>query len=144
MWTECVTTSRTLWRLEGVIFPFSSTKMTSSIANLYDYVMFVWTSITLHHFLSVSLMIHGAYNYFKHCKIAQNRHDSYTLLSQCGINLVYYLICIHNGLSNLIRVPLWMIELFAYPGTKICLDTPVVYRELRKIYWNLQDNMEIS
>jgi len=30
--------------------------------------------------------------------------------------------------------PLWMIELFAYPGTKICLDTPVVYGELRKIY----------
>ena len=58
---------------------------------------------TLHHFLSISLddswSITG--HIFKHCKIAQNMHDSYSLLSQCGINLVYYLICIHNGLSHL-------------------------------------------
>ena len=45
---------------------------------------------------------------------------------------------IMNGLFHLIRVPpLLMTDLFAYPGTKFCLDTPRTGNSLRRIAENL-------
>ena len=45
---------------------------------------------------------------------------------------------LHIGQFHLIRgTPLWMTDLFAYPGTKFCLDTPRTESSLQRITENL-------